>query len=124
MPGLPDVSGLKTPLITPLQATDSSPTQAISNDPRSAFPWGLAGFKGGETSALAHLAHYCSNKLPGTYKLTRNGLMGVDYSTKWSPWLATGASHLGKPGLQSKRYEALHRRQRQHLLDWFRIALA
>lgn len=108
MPALPDVSGLKTSLITPIQATDSSPTQAISIDPRSAFPWGLAGFKGGETSALAHLAHYCSNKLPGTYKLTRNGLMGVDYSTKWSPWLATGALSPRQAWAAVKAYEAFH----------------
>lgn len=60
-------------------------------DGRSAFPWDRPAFHGGEASALAHLAQYCRQGLPHTYKLTRNGLDGVDGSSKWSPWLATGA---------------------------------
>jgi deoxyribodipyrimidine photo-lyase len=61
------------------------------NDPRSAFPWAQPEFHGGERAALAHLAQYCKRGLPHSYKATRNGLYGCDYSTKWSPWLATGA---------------------------------
>ena len=64
---------------------------AILDDPRSAFPWSQPEFHGGERAALAHLDKYCSRDLPHTYKATRNGLVGADYSTKWSPWLATGA---------------------------------
>ena len=48
-------------------------------------------FHGAERAALAHVADYCQRGLPSTYKTTRNELMGVNYSTKWSPWLATGA---------------------------------
>jgi deoxyribodipyrimidine photo-lyase len=66
-------------------------TYAALDDPRSAFPWSQAAFHGGERAALAHLAQYCSRGLPHSYKATRNGLYGSDYSTKWSPWLATGA---------------------------------
>jgi deoxyribodipyrimidine photo-lyase len=56
-------------------------------DSRSAFP-----FEGGETEALAHLQKYCfEDQLVSTYKQTRNGLLGKDYSTKFSPWLALGA---------------------------------
>lgn len=58
----------------------------IAPDPRSSFP-----FDGGATAALAHLAHYFSGALPRTYKQTRNALTGVDFSSKFSPWLATGA---------------------------------
>ncbi len=108
MPALPDVSGLQTKLKTQIEAADSSPVQAISIDPRSAFPWGPSGFKGGETSALAHLDQYCNSSLPSTYKLTRNGLMGVDYSTKWSPWLATGALSARQAWAAVKAYEAMH----------------
>jgi len=58
----------------------------IKVDPRSAFP-----FVGGETSALERLHHYLwKSHSVATYKETRNGLIGVDYSTKFSPWLAIG----------------------------------
>ena len=60
-------------------------------DPRSSFPYGMPACDGGETAALAHLAQYLARKLPHSYKATRNGLTGRDYSSKFSPWLATGA---------------------------------
>ncbi len=87
LPELPEQAALNS-----LTTRSSSPsTCAPLNDPRSAFPWSQAEFHGGERAALAHLAHYCSRGLPHSYKATRNGLYGSDYSTKWSPWLATGA---------------------------------
>lgn len=48
-------------------------------------------FKGGETEALARLKHYFEEtKCISTYKETRNGLIGADYSSKFSAWLALG----------------------------------
>ena len=47
-------------------------------------------FKGGESSAQKHLTDYFLSRLASTYKDTRNGLDGMDYSTKFSPWLANG----------------------------------
>ena len=47
-------------------------------------------FEGGEQRALAHLKNYFNSELASTYKETRNGLEGMDYSTKFSPWLANG----------------------------------
>lgn len=64
---------------------------ALPDDPRAAFPCRLPQYNGGEHAALAHLQRYCARGLPHTYKSTRNGLIGADYSSKWSPWLATGA---------------------------------
>jgi len=56
-------------------------------DERSAFP-----FEGGEAAALARLHHYLwDSKAIATYKETRNGLVGTDYSSKLSAWLALGA---------------------------------
>ncbi|MBG7613215.1 DASH family cryptochrome [Polaribacter sp. BAL334] len=53
----------------------------------SAFP-----FKGGETEALKRLDYYLfETKKVSVYKNTRNGLVGIDYSTKFSPWLANGS---------------------------------
>ncbi len=48
-------------------------------------------FKGGETEALKRLNHYFwQGQHLSTYKETRNGLIGEDYSSKFSPWLANG----------------------------------
>lgn len=58
-----------------------------TTDIRSAFP-----FSRGENAALAHLEDYTFKRQQiSTYKQTRNGLIGKDYSTKFSPWLAIGA---------------------------------
>lgn len=54
-------------------------------DIRSAFP-----FSGGETSGLQRLMDYIRSGGLKTYKQTRNGLLGTEYSTKFSPWLAIG----------------------------------
>ncbi|XP_075068281.1 cryptochrome DASH isoform X2 [Mixophyes fleayi] len=56
------------------------------SDPRTAFPC-----SGGESEALRRLQHYFwDTNLVASYKDTRNGLIGVDYSTKFAPWLALG----------------------------------
>ncbi len=48
-------------------------------------------FRGGENRAWLRLKHYLfeSEKIKD-YKYTRNGLLGADYSSKFSPWLAHG----------------------------------
>lgn len=45
---------------------------------------------GGENEAWKHLSQYLGRRLPDTYKETRNQLIGRDYSSKLSPWLALG----------------------------------
>lgn len=53
----------------------------------SAFP-----FSGGETAGLKRLDDYFfKTKKLAVYKKTRNGLLGLDYSSKFSPWLANGS---------------------------------
>jgi deoxyribodipyrimidine photo-lyase len=48
-------------------------------------------FTGGETAALQRLQHYFwETDSLASYKETRNGLLGADYSSKFSPWLALG----------------------------------
>ena len=100
-PPLPPFASMQA-LQAPLKDTQLSP------DGRAAFPWGTSEFEGGETSALAHLARYCNSPLPSTYKQTRNGLYGIDYSTKWSPWLATGALSARQAWAALKAYEQQH----------------
>lgn len=47
-------------------------------------------FEGGEQQGQTHLQRYFRSGLASTYKETRNGLDGMDCSTKFSPWLANG----------------------------------
>ena len=61
--------------------------EEFNQNTKTAFP-----FKGGETEALNRLDDYFfQTKKLGFYKKTRNGLVGKDYSSKFSPWLANGS---------------------------------
>ena len=104
MPILPAHSSLDGLATTP----SASHTFAPLNDPRSAFPWSQPAFHGGECAALAHLQNYCDRGLPHSYKATRNGLYGADYSTKWSPWLATGALSARQAWAAIQAFESEH----------------
>jgi deoxyribodipyrimidine photo-lyase len=56
-------------------------------DSRTAFP-----FNGGEQAAQLRIEDYFFHTQQMLrYKETRNGLIGADYSTKFSPWLANGS---------------------------------
>jgi deoxyribodipyrimidine photo-lyase len=58
----------------------------FETDSRSAFP-----FSGGENQAKKRLENYFfETENLSVYKETRNGLIGSDYSSKFSPWLANG----------------------------------
>lgn len=64
-------------------------------------------FKGGETEAMERLNHYFfESKLISVYKETRNGLIGADYSSKFSPWLAMGCISPRSIYYHIKRYES------------------
>ena len=52
--------------------------------------------------------HGFSGNAPCTYKATRDGLSGAAYSTKLSPWLATGALSARTVFAALKAYEARH----------------
>jgi deoxyribodipyrimidine photo-lyase len=104
MPGLPANASTVAP---PAPVTLANICAPLS-DPRSAFPWSQPAFHGGERAALAHLAQYCNRCLPHSYKETRNGLSGADYSTKWSPWLATGALSARQAWSAIQAFESEH----------------
>jgi hypothetical protein len=74
------------------------------SDPRSAFP-----FRGDEPTALARLQHFCfgSDGLPH-YKARRNGLVGTEFSSKLSPFLAIGSLSVRRIWQELLRYQALH----------------
>jgi deoxyribodipyrimidine photo-lyase len=63
-------------------------------------------FQGGEEAAWQRLNYYFweSDQL-AEYKITRNGLLGADYSSKFSPWLALGCISAKSIYYEVKRYE-------------------
>ena len=76
----------------------------IKHETQTAFP-----FKGGETSALERLNDYFfETKKLGFYKKTRNGLIGTNYSSKFSPWLANGSISARTIYWQVKQFEKEH----------------
>jgi deoxyribodipyrimidine photo-lyase len=67
----------------------------------------LITFKGGETAALERLQQYFwKQDLLKVYKETRNGLLGADFSSKFSPWLALGCLSPRYVFDQVRKYEA------------------
>ncbi len=75
--------------------------QNFETDHRTAFP-----FKGGENEALNRLQNYFwETKKLAYYKKTRNGLVGTDYSSKFSPWLANGSISARTIYWEVKRFE-------------------
>jgi deoxyribodipyrimidine photo-lyase len=92
------LSHLKPGVIPTLEDLGHEP---FSWDERVVLP-----FEGGEDAGLARLRHYLwESDAAATYKETRNGLLGSDYSTKFSPWLAQGCLSPKMIYAEVKRYE-------------------
>ncbi len=75
--------------------------EAFTTDDRSAFE-----FVGGETEGLARLQHFVweAERLQN-YKTTCSGLMGEDYSSKFSAWLSQGCLSPKMIYQELKKYE-------------------
>jgi deoxyribodipyrimidine photo-lyase len=78
-------------------------------------------FKGGETLALQHIEQYFERRLPDTYKQTRNQLLGMDYSTKFSPWLAHGCCSARYIAQRLSQYEKQHGANESTYWIWFEL---
>jgi deoxyribodipyrimidine photo-lyase len=115
LPPLPPAWPLATPGESPARPTGPAP------DSRSAFPYTQPPWRGGETAALAHLQRYLALGLPHRYKATRNRLMGLDFSSKWSPWLATGALSPRRALEALRAFEAEHGASDSSCWLWFEL---
>jgi deoxyribodipyrimidine photo-lyase len=63
-------------------------------------------FVGGESEGLKRLNEYTwKGRNILTYKETRNGLLGKDYSSKFSPWLANGSLSVRRIIAEINRFE-------------------
>ena len=78
------------------------------DDSRSSFPFNSPRFYGGATAALTHLTDWFSDQRARDYKATRNGLTGIDFSSKFSPWLASGALSARQIYACCREYAARH----------------
>jgi len=64
-------------------------------------------FKGGEKAGLARLKEYFwQNDCLKSYKETRNQMLGANYSSKFSPWLANGCLSPRLVYAQIQKYES------------------
>lgn len=76
----------------------------VEDDPR-----GVLAFRGGWEAGEERLEHYThGSRALAHYKQTRNGLLGPDFSSKLSPWLATGALGPRRVLAEVRRFEAAH----------------
>jgi deoxyribodipyrimidine photo-lyase len=92
----PTISALKIPTF-----------KELGREENSADERGVLAFKGGENAALERLNYYLfESHLIKNYKETRNGLVGGNYSSKFSPWLANGCVSPRKIYAEIKKYEA------------------
>ncbi len=73
----------------------------LEDDPRAVLR-----FRGGSRAAAQRVQTYVwdEDRLKG-YKQTRNGLVGADYSSKLSPWLALGCVSARQVQAEVERYE-------------------
>ena len=86
---------------TAIPALEDLGLEEFQTDSRTAFP-----FKGGEFAALDRIEEYFwSTKKLAYYKKTRNGLVGKDYSSKLSAWLANGSISARTIYWEVKRFE-------------------
>ncbi len=75
-------------------------------EPKSPSERSVLPFEGGETAALKRLkTYFWEQDLLKKYKETRNGMLGADYSSKFSPWLANGSISPRYIYYEVKRYE-------------------
>ena len=80
LPSLPEIEVGKIPTIEELGL------ETAKIDDRAVLQ-----FKGGETEAIKRLDNYFwQEDCLRNYKETRNGMLGANYSSKFSPWLALG----------------------------------
>lgn len=77
--------------------------------------------QGGERAAHAHWLQYRTRRLPDSYKQTRNGLLGWDYSSKLSPWLAWGCISPRRIATDLAEYEATYGANDGTYWLWFEL---
>lgn len=120
LPPRPEMTPELTAFVAGLQP-GYAPLVASPPSSHSSFPYDNPDFSGGEIAAQRHLIRYFSANLPHTYKATRNGLTGTDYSSKFSPWLATGALSARSAYAALKQFEQVSGASDSTYWLWFEL---
>ncbi|MFM7727551.1 MAG: DASH family cryptochrome, partial [Flavobacteriales bacterium] len=97
---------IPTPALQPsaIPSMDSLGVDVLPADGRAVLV-----FRGGEDEPTRRAQHYVADSgCLSTYKETRNGLVGADYSSKLSPWLAHGCISTRTIYWMVKDYERQH----------------
>jgi deoxyribodipyrimidine photo-lyase len=95
------------PLTLRLEAGEIPTLTAFGHADFEADTRSMPAFKGGETEGLKRLHYYFwESNLVKSYEETRNGLIGNDYSSKFSAWLAQGCISPKTIYWELKRYES------------------
>jgi deoxyribodipyrimidine photo-lyase len=97
-------------------------TESIAKlDTRSSLTFSAAHDFAGTQGGLRHIQQYFERKLAHSYKATRNQLSGLDYSTKFSVWLASGALSARMLYQQLQAFEAEHGANDGSYWIWFEL---
>ena len=97
----------ETPVSVDLEPGEMPSLASFGFEDFESDPRAVLNFKGGESAALERLDYYFhQTKLLSNYKETRNGLIGGDYSSKFSSWLAQGCISPKTIYKELKNYEA------------------
>lgn len=106
----------------PVPAASDSIRLSLRPAAPQASPRAALRFEGGETAALARLRHYLwGSDAVATYFDTRDGMLGADFSTKLSPWLAAGCLSPRLVAAEVSRYE--RERVRNKSTQWVSFEL-
>ena len=90
-------------------------------DARSSLTFLAANDFAGTLGGLRHVQQYFERKLAHRYKATRNQLSGLDYSTKFSVWLASGALSARMLYKQLQDFEAEYGANDGSYWIWFEL---
>ncbi len=93
----------------------------VKLDARSSLTFSTANDFAGTLGGLRHTQQYFERQLAHSYKATRNQLSGLDYSTKFSVWLASGALSARMLYQQLQDFEAEHGANDGSYWIWFEL---
>lgn len=108
------------PAICPPEPLSLPPPEPLF-ETESSFPYERTPFAGGEKNALLHVSQYLERRLPDTYKQTRNALSGLDFSSKFAPWLAQGSLSARRVFEMLAGYEAKYGANEGTYWLWFEL---
>jgi deoxyribodipyrimidine photo-lyase len=114
LPSLPDNANVHFGPLPSLSQLGLGEPLSVAN---SAFP-----FAGGEPAAQGRLRDYLwLSQGVRQYKETRNGMVGCEYSSKFSPWLANGGLSPRRVVAELRRHEAQYGRNDSTQALWLEL---